>query len=65
LDTQEVGQLVTAAYRQRRKTLRNNLKGLLDGDQISALGKDPGVRTESLSIPDLIRLQQAIDHRQR
>ena len=31
------GMLVTAAFRQRRKTLRNNLKGLLGGDQILSL----------------------------
>ena len=58
----DFGTLVTAAFHQRRKTLRNNLKGLLDGEQISALGIDPGIRTEMLSIADLIRLQQAADH---
>ena len=64
-DMEPFGALVTAAFRQRRKTLRNNLKGLLDGDQISALGIDPGIRTESLSIQDLIRLQRAVDHGQQ
>ena len=61
-DMQAFGELVTAAFRQRRKTLRNNLKGLLDAEQISAVGIDPGTRTESLSIQELIRLQQAVDH---
>ena len=55
------GNLVTAAFHQRRKTLRNNLKGLLDSGQITALGIDPGIRTEMLSIADLIRLHQAVD----
>ena len=50
--------LVSAAFQQRRKTLRNNLKGRLDGEQIRALGIDPGVRSETLSIDDLIRLQR-------
>jgi 16S rRNA (adenine1518-N6/adenine1519-N6)-dimethyltransferase len=53
--------LVSAAFAQRRKTLRNNLKGLLDNEQIAALGIDPGVRTEMLSIADLIRLHEAVD----
>ena len=52
---------MTAAFRQRRKTLRNNLKGLLDAEQISAAGIDPGARTESLPLQELIRLQQAVD----
>ena len=60
-DLQAFGELVTAAFRQRRKTLRNNLKGLLDAEQISAAGIYPGARTESLSLQELIRLQQAVD----
>ena len=52
---------MTAAFCQRRKTLRNNLKGLLDAEQISAVGIDPRARTESLSLQELIRLQQAVD----
>ena len=60
-DIHAFGELVTAAFRQRRKTLRNNLKGLLDAEQISALGIDPGARTETLSLQELVRLQQAVD----
>jgi 16S rRNA (adenine1518-N6/adenine1519-N6)-dimethyltransferase len=60
-EMQTFGKLVTAAFHQRRKTLRNNLKGLLDSEQIMALGIDPGVRTETLSLQDLIRLHQAAD----
>jgi 16S rRNA (adenine1518-N6/adenine1519-N6)-dimethyltransferase len=41
--------VVTAAFGQRRKTLRNALGGLLDASQISALGIDPGVRAEVLA----------------
>ena len=59
-DMHAFGELVTAAFRQRRKTLRNNLKGLLDGDQISVLGIDPGVRTETLSLQDLMSLYRAL-----
>lgn len=41
--------VVSAAFGQRRKTLRNALGGLLDASQISALDIDPGARAESLS----------------
>jgi len=50
---------LATAFGQRRKTLRNNLKGLLDGEQIAALGIDPGARTETLGIAELLRLHQA------
>ena len=53
--------LIVKAFAHRRKTLRNNLKGLLDADQIAALDIDPGVRAESLSVRDLIRLYQAVE----
>jgi 16S rRNA (adenine1518-N6/adenine1519-N6)-dimethyltransferase len=41
--------VVTAAFGQRRKTLRNALGGLLGAAQISALGIDPGARAEVLA----------------
>ncbi len=59
--------LVAQAFAQRRKTLRNNLKGLVDTAQISRLGIDPGARSETLPISDLIRLFRATngEHRAR
>jgi len=57
------GMLVGRAFAQRRKTLRNNLKGLLDADAITALEIDPGARTETLSLDDLIRLHEAVNQR--
>ncbi len=55
-------ELVTAAFAQRRKTLRNNLKGRLDAEQISALDIDPGTRTETLSLQQFIALHDAVRH---
>ena len=55
------GALIGKAFAHRRKTLRNNLKGVLDAEQIAALDIDPGVRAESLTVQDLIRLHQAVD----
>lgn len=42
--------LVTQAFAQRRKTLRNSLKGLAASQDFAALGIDPGQRAEELSV---------------
>ncbi len=60
VDASQLSQLVTRAFGQRRKTLRNNLKGLLDAEEIAALGIDPGIRPERLSLEDFARLTLAI-----
>ncbi|HEX5056994.1 MAG TPA: 16S rRNA (adenine(1518)-N(6)/adenine(1519)-N(6))-dimethyltransferase RsmA [Gammaproteobacteria bacterium] len=51
--------LVKQAFSQRRKTLRNNLKPILDADIIAALGIDPGTRAETLSLADFAKLANA------
>lgn len=48
--------VVRAAFSQRRKTLRNTLKGLLDSDVISAEGIDPGLRPEQIDLAGYVRL---------
>ncbi|MBX9345976.1 16S rRNA (adenine(1518)-N(6)/adenine(1519)-N(6))-dimethyltransferase RsmA [Chromobacterium piscinae] len=48
--------LVIQAFAQRRKTLRNNLKGLADVADLEALGIDPGLRPENLRVEDYVRL---------
>ncbi len=42
--------LVNQAFSQRRKTLRNSLRKMLDAEQISAAGVDPGERPEQLGL---------------
>ncbi|GMQ84027.1 MAG: 16S rRNA (adenine(1518)-N(6)/adenine(1519)-N(6)) -dimethyltransferase RsmA [Gammaproteobacteria bacterium] len=42
--------LVRQAFSQRRKTLRNTLKGLLSEQAIRATGTDPSARPESISL---------------
>ena len=39
--------IVQVAFAQRRKTLRNNLKGVLDDDGFTALDIDPGIRRKT------------------
>ena len=51
--------VVAAAFAQRRKTLRNGLRGLLTGEAIAALGIDPGTRAEQLPLEDFVRLANA------
>jgi len=55
-DQEQFAKIVAASFAQRRKTLRNNLKGLLSGEQIAAAGIDPGVRAETLGVDDFRRL---------
>lgn len=52
--------VVAAAFSQRRKTLRNALKPLLDAEAIAAAGIDPGLRAEVLSPPEFIRLSRQL-----
>jgi 16S rRNA (adenine1518-N6/adenine1519-N6)-dimethyltransferase len=42
------GEVVTAAFSQRRKTLRNALRHLLSLEEIESAGVDPGARPETL-----------------
>lgn len=47
---------VHKCFQQRRKTLRNNLKGLLEVAQIESLGIDPQLRPEHLHLENYISL---------
>jgi 16S rRNA (adenine1518-N6/adenine1519-N6)-dimethyltransferase len=51
--------LVRAAFAQRRKTLSNALKGLLDAQAIRACGIDPKARAETLAPADFVTLTRA------
>jgi 16S rRNA (adenine1518-N6/adenine1519-N6)-dimethyltransferase len=48
--------IVTAAFGQRRKTLRNALKGIFTEAQISTAGIDPQARGETLGVGEFVRL---------
>lgn len=55
-----LARVVTQAFSQRRKTLRNTLKGLLDADTIAACGVDPGRRAETLALTEFAALANAL-----
>jgi 16S rRNA (adenine1518-N6/adenine1519-N6)-dimethyltransferase len=55
-DVGAFSRVVTAAFGQRRKTLRNALASLLDEAAIRAAGIDPGARAETLDVAAFARL---------
>lgn len=52
--------VVKAAFANRRKMLRNNLRALIDADRLQALGIDPQRRAETLTLQEFCRLADAI-----
>ena len=48
--------IAKAAFSQRRKTLRNNLKKILSAEQITQCDIDPGRRAETLTINEFVAL---------
>jgi len=56
VDADRLADVVRKAFSQRRKTLRNTLKGLIDEDGIRACGIDPGVRPEQVGLEGYRRL---------
>jgi 16S rRNA (adenine1518-N6/adenine1519-N6)-dimethyltransferase len=48
--------VVTSAFNQRRKTIRNSLKNLLDEQQITTLDINPEHRAEKLTLQEFARL---------
>ncbi|AMD01253.1 MULTISPECIES: 16S rRNA (adenine(1518)-N(6)/adenine(1519)-N(6))-dimethyltransferase RsmA [Halomonas] len=48
--------VVRQAFGQRRKTLRNNLKGRIEADALAALGIEPSRRPQTLTIEEFVRI---------
>jgi len=57
--------IVGAAFGQRRKTLRNTLRGYLDEEDFVLLGIDPGLRAENLSVAEFVSVTNLVDGRMR
>ena len=51
-----LNQVCATAFNQRRKTIRNSFKKLIDADALESLGVDLSLRPENLSLDDYIRL---------
>ena len=52
--------IVTMAFSQRRKMLRNTLRSLIDADRLQALAIAPTARAEELAVEDYVRLANAL-----
>ncbi|ASP40785.1 16S rRNA (adenine(1518)-N(6)/adenine(1519)-N(6))-dimethyltransferase [Bacterioplanes sanyensis] len=59
-DVKILEQVVRSAFSMRRKTLRNTLKTLIDADQLSALGIDPTLRPERITLEQYVCIADAI-----
>ncbi|HJV27106.1 MAG TPA: 16S rRNA (adenine(1518)-N(6)/adenine(1519)-N(6))-dimethyltransferase RsmA [Aromatoleum sp.] len=55
--------IVAAAFGQRRKTLRNTLRDFLGEEDFAALGLDPGLRGERLSVAEYVAIANHISAR--
>jgi 16S rRNA (adenine1518-N6/adenine1519-N6)-dimethyltransferase len=61
-DPEQFSRTVRAAFASRRKTLRNNMRGLLSAEQMLALGIDPTRRAETLSLAEFAALSNQVAH---
>lgn len=55
-----LGRVVTEAFTRRRKTLRNALERVIDEPGLRALGIDPQLRPENLSVRDYVAIANAV-----
>ena len=61
LSIERFERIVRAAFSQRRKTLRNALKGLVSEEQLRRLGIDPGLRPERLEPQQFALIAASLD----
>lgn len=62
-DEKLFGQIVTAAFGQRRKTLRNTLRQWCSDADFEVLGIDPQARGETLEVADYVRVTDLVAQR--
>lgn len=59
-DLKLLTKLVSASFQQRRKTMRNTLKHMLDSVQLEQLDIDISLRPQNLSVADFVHLSNQI-----
>jgi 16S rRNA (adenine1518-N6/adenine1519-N6)-dimethyltransferase len=64
LDEAVFARVVTAAFSQRRKTLRNTLRNVLEEADFEALNINPGARAETLAVGDFVRMASHVAAKQ-
>ena len=56
-----LSQLVATAFSQRRKTIRNSLRQVVDEARLRSVGIDPGLRPEAVSIAEYVQLANTLE----
>jgi 16S rRNA (adenine1518-N6/adenine1519-N6)-dimethyltransferase len=64
LDEALFARVVTTAFSQRRKTLHNTLRNMVEVADYAALGIDPGARAETLAVDDFVRIANRLNEKQ-
>jgi len=59
-DVKTLRDVVRSAFAMRRKTLRNNLKQIMDVELLSDMGIDPAIRPERLELKDFVRIADKV-----
>lgn len=62
VDKAQLERLVASAFAMRRKTLTNNLKGLITTAQLEDMGIDGGKRPEQISIAEYVQLAKFVSN---
>ena len=55
--------VVRQAFSQRRKTLRNSLRSMIDAPNMESAGIDPGARPETLGLEEFAALSRILAER--
>ena len=63
LDEAGFSKVVARAFSMRRKTLRNNLSGLISASELEVLGIDPGERAQTLSVAAFVTIANRVGQR--
>jgi 16S rRNA (adenine1518-N6/adenine1519-N6)-dimethyltransferase len=64
-DEGTLADVVSRAFGQRRKTLRNALRDLLEDRELEQLRIEPGARGETLGVAEFVRIANYLEARQR
>jgi len=62
VNTEKLENIVAKAFAMRRKTLTNNLKGIISLSQLNDLGIDGGKRPEQISVAEYVQLAKFISN---
>jgi 16S rRNA (adenine1518-N6/adenine1519-N6)-dimethyltransferase len=60
-DESRLSRLVATAFSQRRKTIRNSLRQVVDEARLRSVGIDPGMRPETVSIAEYVQLANTLE----